>query len=308
MGKESSNHNENISPTDLDIVRFLAEIIQVKENEIHNIKVLKAGMTNRSLEFAYNGKRYIVRVPGVGTEMMINRKQEYTVYQVIKDMKICDDIVYINPENGYKVSEYIENARCCNCNNMIEVAECMKYLREFHKRKLKVGHEFDIFKQIEFYESLRDGVPSEFADYEETKRNVFSLKKYIDTQNIEKVLTHIDAVPDNFLFTENGIRLIDWEYSGMQDPHVDIAMFAVYAMYDREQVEALIDLYFDDDCDFATRKKIYCYIAIAGLLWSNWCEYKKQLGVEFGEYNLKQYRFARDYYLLFKQLENCEES
>ena len=59
-------------------------------------------------------------------------------------------------------------------------------------------------------------------------------------------------MPDNFLFIEkNGeeeIRLIDWEYAGMQDPHVDIAMFAVYAMYDREQVDALIDAYFPEGC------------------------------------------------------------
>ena len=42
------------------------------------------------------------------------------------------------------------------------------------------------------------------------------------------------------------------------------------------------------------RTKIYAYIAVCGLLWSNWCEYKSRLGVEFGEYSLKQYRYAKD--------------
>ena len=41
----------------------------------------------------------------------------------------------------------------------------------------------------------------------------------------EKVLTHIDAVPDNFLFVEKEgreeIRLIDWEYAGMQEGAVN---------------------------------------------------------------------------------------
>jgi len=40
---------------------------------------------------------------------------------------------------------------------------------------------------------------------------------------------------------------------------------------------------------------------VCGLLWSNWCEYKSRLGVEFGEYSLKQYRYAKDYYKLVKQ-------
>ena len=44
------------------------------------------------------------------------------------------------------------------------------------------------------------------------------------------------------------------------------------------------------------RKKIYAYISVCGLLWSNWCEFKRNLGVEFGEYAIRQYRFAKDYY------------
>ena len=108
------------------------------------------------------------------------------------------------------------------------------------------------------------------------------------------------------MFTESGdIRLIDWEYAGMQDPHVDIAMFCIYALYNKQQVDRLINIYFENKCDKETRLKIYCYIAACGLLWSNWCEYKRSLGVEFGEYSLRQYRFAKDYYKYFME-ENIE--
>lgn len=82
----------------------------------------------------------------------------------------------------------------------------------------------------------------------------------------------------------------------MQDPHVDLAMFSIYSFYDREQIDDLIDIYFNGSCDKNTRLKIYCYIAVGGLLWSNWCEYKRTLGVEFGEYSLRQYRYAKEYY------------
>lgn len=92
------------------------------------------------------------------------------------------------------------------------------------------------------------------------------------------------------------LYLIDWEYAGMQDPHVDIAMFCIYSLYDRQQVDELIQMYFDDTCSDEIIIKIYCYIAVCGLLWSNWCEYKRQLGVDFGEYSLRQYRYAKEYY------------
>ena len=61
-----------------------------------------------------------------------------------------------------------------------------KRLRAFHELKLKVDHEFDIFGQIDFYETLWEGTPSIYKDYAKTKENVFSLKTYIDTHVQEK--------------------------------------------------------------------------------------------------------------------------
>ena len=283
-----------------DAIQVIGKALNAKSDEITDITVLKKGMTNRSFLFTCKGKKYIMRIPGEGTDQLINRRQEAAVYHAIAGKNICDDIAYINPENGYKITEFLEGARVCDPTDYEDVKKCMSRLRDFHALKLRVAHEFDIFGQMEFYETLWDGTPSVYKDYEKTKADVWSLKPYIDAHTGEKILTHIDAVPDNFLFVQKDgkeeIRLIDWEYAGMQDPHVDIAMFCIYSLYNKRQVDRLIAAYFTDGCDDATRIKIYCYIAACGLLWSNWCEYKRNLGVEFGEYSLRQYRYAKDYY------------
>lgn len=287
-----------------DAIGIICDALNAKADEITNITVLKKGMTNRSFLFTCKGRKYIMRIPGEGTDRLINRRQEAEVYHTIDGKNICDDIAYINPDNGYKITEFLDGARVCDPLDYNDVKKCMKRLRNFHELKLKVNHTFDIFGQMEFYETLWNGTPSVYKDYEKTKANVLSLKSYIDAHAGEKVLTHIDAVPDNFLFTERegkeDIRLIDWEYAGMQDPHVDVAMFCIYSLYDRQQVDDLIAAYFTEGCDDATKIKIYCYIAACGLLWSNWCEYKRNLGVEFGEYSLRQYRYAKDYYRIVK--------
>ena len=288
-----------------DAIQVICTALGAKPEEVKDITVLKKGMTNRSFLFTCKGKKYIMRIPGEGTDQLINRREEAAVYQTIDGKHICDDIAYINPENGYKITEFLEGARVCDPSNYEDVKRCMKRLRYFHEMKLKVNHEFDIFGQMEFYETLWEGTPSIYKDYEKTKANVLSLKPYIDTHIEEKVLTHIDAVPDNFLFVEKDgkeeIRLIDWEYAGMQDPHVDVAMFCIYSLYNKRQVDRLIAAYFTEGCNDATRIKIYCYIAACGLLWSNWCEYKRNLGVEFGEYSLRQYRYAKDYYRIVQE-------
>lgn len=297
---EDSNHLKS------DAIAIITEALDVKASEIINITVLKKGMTNRSFLFTCRQKKYIMRIPGEGTDQLINRREEAQVYQTIDGKNICDEIIYINPDNGYKITEFLEGSRVCDPNNVVDLKMCMKKLKEFHALNLSVGHEFDIFKQIDFYEKLWNGTSSVYKDYEKTKERVFKLRDYIEAHVEKKCLSHIDAVPDNFLFTESGdIRLIDWEYAGMQDPHIDIAMFCIYALYNKQQVDRLINIYFENKCDKETRLKIYCYIAACGLLWSNWCEYKRSLGVEFGEYSLRQYRFAKDYYKYFME-ENIE--
>ncbi len=302
--------DDNSNNLDTSIISLIAKELRVETKDIQDIVVLKKGMTNRSFRFTVNGNQYIMRIPGEGTDKLIDRKGEYSVYKTIKEIGISDDIVYISAENGYKITKFLDNARVCNPFNAEDVKLCMQKLRDFHNEKLKVEHTFDIYEKINFYENLWEGKPSIFNDYLETKEKIFELKAIIESQPSEWILSHIDAVPDNFLFVDDGIRLIDWEYAGMQDPHVDIAMFAIYAMYDREKVEALIDSYFIEGCSYNIRIKIYCYIAACGLLWSNWCEYKRFCGIEFGEYSLKQYRYAKEYYNIVKKklLNNLDKS
>jgi len=292
---------DNLSGLPREKMRLLTQALHADPEEITLVRALKKGMTNRSFLISCRGEQYILRIPGAGTGRLISRREEAEAYRAVQGRRLCEDVLYLDPDSGYKLSRYIEGARTCDPLSPEDTAACMEKLRAFHQLGLEVGHEFDLFGHIDFYESLWEGRPSAYPDYRHTKENVFRLKPFLDARAGDKVLTHIDAVPDNFLFyrDEQGreeLRLIDWEYAGMQDPHVDIAMFCIYAMYDRGQADRLIGQYFPEGCPAETRVKIYCYIAACGLLWSNWCEYKHSLGIEFGAYSQRQYQYAKDYY------------
>ena len=304
--------DKNSSHLQSDAIAAAAEIIGVGNDEIVDISVLKKGMTNRSFLFSCRNRKYIMRIPGEGTQQLIDRRAEAEVYQSLKGKGICDNVIYMNAENGYKITEFIEGTRVCDPFNPKDLVICMEKLRAFHEQEFGVEREFHIFEQIEFYEALWGGKPSAYQDYETTKERVMRLQSYINAHTDKKVLTHIDAVPDNFLIMEDEkgaceVRIIDWEYAGMQDPHIDIAMFCISSMYEKEQVDNLIDIYFQQNCPDETRVKIYCYIAACGLLWSNWCEYKAILGVKFGEYSQRQYDYAREYYQIVQDILSREE-
>lgn len=267
-----------------DVPQIIESCGFCRAEKVKSLRAMKSGMTNRSYSFCMDDKRYIIRIPGEGTDRLINRKQEHAVYNAISSLGISEDVYYFDPKTGIKIAAYLTDAHVCDSSNWEEVERCLSALKRFHAQKLHVSHSFDLWERLAFYESLWNGAPSVYADYDKTKQTVLSLKGYIDAQPKSIQLCHIDAVPDNFLFVtgkdgSEKIKLTDWEYAGMQDPHLDVAMFIIYAMYDRDSAEKLIDLYFSDGCDKATRLKIYCYIAVSGLVWSNWCEFKRHCGV-----------------------------
>lgn len=283
-------------------VSSVAQILGVNESEIKNISVLKKGAVNCSYTFYCGDDKYVVRVPSYGIEKAAIQLHESAAYNALRQGGFSEETVYINDDTGLKISRYIDGVRGCDPFDEDDVCVCLKKLRQVHEARLRVPHRFDLFENIDYFESLWGGDSSLYTDYEQTKQNVFSLRKYISLHKSEECLTHIDPVPENFLIPLVGgdVHLIDWEYAAMQDPHVDIAMFCLYSLYNREQLDRAIDIYFGGEAPYETRIKIYCYMAVGGLLWSNWCESLHKRGTEFGIYALKQYRYAKEYYRIVK--------
>ncbi len=290
---------------------ILAEMMKVSPEEITQVTPIKNGVNNRTYVFACGSRQYVARFPRSEIKAAPDRRAEEAVYRALQGETSTDRAVAFDPVTGIKIAPYITHNRICDARREEDLCGCMALLRRLHEKGRTVPHTFDLFAEIERFEGLRQGAPSVYADYEQTKAQVLELRPYIDSCPKEWTLTHIDPVSDNFLITEEEIHLIDWEYGAMQDPHLDVAMFCLYALYDRRQVDRTLHAYFPEGCSDAVRLKIYCYIAAAGLLWSNWCEYQQQDGAEFGEYSLRQYRYAKEYSRLahreLKEKELCRK-
>lgn len=291
----------------LHILEVIQSVFNIKNNDIE-LTPLKQGMTNDSFIFSLNNERYIIRVPGINTEKIINRHQEYDVYQAIKDEEFVEPVVYIDRDKGYKISKFIENSHTVNPKDWNEINACLKRLKEFHNQSHRVEHYFDVFEHINYYESLMPNA-SKYEDYKETKKNIESLEPIIENLVKDWTLCHIDAVCDNFLVTENqDVYLIDFEYAAMQDPDLDVAMFIVYSLFNRQEIDRIIDIYFEHQATPLKRYKIYSYIAIVGLLWSNWCEAKQDQELLNSSYAQQQYNYAKTFYqIVFDEARNLPE-
>jgi CTP:phosphocholine cytidylyltransferase-like protein len=291
------------SRTPNTLIKTIGDVFGVKENEIVDIKNLKTGMTNKSFKFLIAGKPYIFRLPGEGTGELINRKQEREVYAAIKNLNISDEVVYFDENTGNKISLYYENARNTSAQNREDIGASMIVMRNIHQSGICVGHTFDIKREICRYLALcneRNAI--RFADNEETYGKMMHLFELAKTINAPKVLCHVDSNPDNIIRLQDGsIKIIDWEYAGMGDPLMDIAMYSIYSYYSKSEMDKLLKVYLQRDPDISEVSRLYIFAALGGYLWALWTEYKQSFGVEFGDYGMKMYRYAKDFYSHLKQ-------
>ncbi len=278
------------------VARRISCMLGISPEMIYNIYDIKAGMTNQSFAFTVDNKKYILRTPCKETKDLINRDHEYSVYKALGMHGVSDEVIYFNTKTGEKITTFIEEAHTLDIHNHNELNLCMQRLKEFHNLHISVSHTFDLRERLVYYESLR-GQVSAYADYDETRQHVLGLLSYIESLPIEYTLCHIDAVCDNFLIDKHcTVYIIDFEYAGMQDPDLDIAMFCVYSGLSRHEVDRIISLYHGCHVSRELVYKIYSYIAIAGLIWSNWCEVKEGLAVRTNRYALSQYNCAKQFY------------
>jgi CTP:phosphocholine cytidylyltransferase-like protein/thiamine kinase-like enzyme len=291
------------SKTPNALIKTIENVFDIKENKIFNIKNLKSGMTNKSFSFSIDDKSYIFRLPGEGTENLINRKQEREVYMAIKNLHISDEVFYFDESNGNKISLFFENARNTNAKDHDDLKDSMEVMRNIHRSGIRVGHNFDIKSEISRYLVLcneRDAI--RFSDNEETYKKIKEIIEVVEAMNISPVLCHVDSNPDNILRLADGsVRVIDWEYAGMGDPIMDISMYSIYSYYSKLDMDELLKIYLQREPVANETARLYIYAALGGYLWALWTEYKQSFGVEFGDYGMKMYRYAKEFYNYYMQ-------
>lgn len=131
-----------------------------------------------------------------------------------------------------------------------------------------------------------------YAGWETIRPKVMALEPFLNTLGVDLKPCHNDALYENFIKATNGkIYLIDWEYSGMNDPMADFAALFIEAEFSTENEDYILGKYFEGDIPEDARVKILCYQILWDYLWAQWTVIKEKKGDDFGSYG--QDRFNR---------------
>lgn len=277
------------NPFDRENLRnYLSDIFPEKDVSEAVITQI-GGMSNKNFRVDFDGKSYVLRVPGNGSEGMVERSNEE--YNAIESCKlgVNPPIRYFDATSGIKLADFIEDAETLNSatiqrhDNMRKIA---KIYQVVHNSRIRLKNEFNIFREIEKYDSLLKRANAEmYEGWESVRPQVMALEDYLNTLGVDLKPCHNDALYENFIKATDGtIYLIDWEYSGMNDPMADFAALFIEAGFEKENEDYILDKYFDGKIPSTAREKILCYEILWDYLWAQWTVIKEAKGDDFGTY------------------------
>lgn len=287
-----------------NLMNYLSDIFpgqDVSSAEIIQI----GGMSNKNFRVNYQDKSYVLRVPGNGSDGMVERSnEEFNAIEGCK-MGVNPEIRYFNAKTGIKLADYVENAETLNSatiqrhDNLRKIAEIYHKIHDAH---IRLKNEFNLFQEIEKYDKLIEKVGAKmYPGWEEFKPKVMRLESYLNAIGIELTPCHDDAVPENFIKAEDGtIYLIDWEYSGMNDPMADFAALFLESEFPEDTQDYFLNKYYNGIIPENIRERILCYEILWDALWAQWTVIKEACGDDFGTYGLDRYTRANTNYKKLK--------
>lgn len=286
----------------MDMEKIVEEKLRLIFNDEHIIfdkSRFAGGLTNYNYIMNINGTEYVIRQPGGMTNLMIDRKIEKVNNAIASELGLNSECFYFDELTGIKVSVYLNNSRnvaFANPSDPSNVKSVSDIMKKIHSSTKHFPNVFDWKVELDKYEHLVDQLKGEFFyDYPALKKQIFDFEER-NVKNTVLVPCHNDTVPENFIVDNSGkTYLVDWEYSGMNDPSWDVAAYIVESKLTEEAILQLLQNYYGELPPREEILKIKCYMMAQDLLWSVWALIRHYSGDDFLDYCYFRYeRFQKN--------------
>lgn len=247
-----------------------------KRNGVQLVKYERiGGLTNKNYKLLMGDDVLVLRLPGRGTGRFINRSHERANHFAAARAGYTPPALYFNQFTGVKVSTFLQDATVLSPltasmpENYLQVATL---LREFHDAPVRFANTFNGFAMTRVYERVaRSRFEPLYAGFKDLQSRIRSLESILKSMTVPMRACHNDLVPENILAVDGRMQLIDWEYSGMNDPAWDIASFLLESEFGPEDIKAFLAVYLPSTADSAEFMfRVQVYEAVQDYLWSLW--------------------------------------
>ncbi|AZV18229.1 LPS biosynthesis choline kinase [Mesorhizobium sp. M7A.F.Ca.CA.001.07.2.1] len=229
------------------------------------------GLTN----LVFKAGDFCLRIPGKGTEEYINRANEAVAAREAAKAGVSPEVLHVDPGTGVMVTRYIAGAETMSPEKFRtrpgSPARAGEAFRKLHDSGAVFPFRFELFAMIDDYlKVLSTKEVALPAGYHDVVRDAESVRSALAAHPLPIVACHCDPLCENFLDTGERMWIVDWEYSGMNDPLWDLGDLSVEGKFDAAQDEEMIRAYFGGEARPAERGRIVIYKAMCDLLWTLW--------------------------------------
>jgi thiamine kinase-like enzyme len=239
------------------------------------IQRLGGGLTNVAYKVTVGGAAYALRLARDGTSDYIDRKAEEHNARVAAEAGVNAEVIFFDARDGTMVTRFVEGVPMSAGDGFGRdpgaPVRAARALKRVHGLGRAFKSRFDVFAAIDGYLGLVRGWRTPLPeDYYEVGQMARAVRLALGKSSAALVPCHNDPWPANLLDADGRIYLIDWEYSGMNDPMWDLANLSVEAGFGPEQDRAMMEAYHGTGFSPALCSRLELYKAMGDLHWSVW--------------------------------------
>ena len=233
------------------------------------------GMTNLVYRVEAPQGDFVVRIPGKGTEDYIDRAVEITNARAAYRAGVSPEVIWADAKSGVMITRTIDGITTMTPDDFKTRAGSPERagaaLAKLHRSGETFEFRFELFSMIEDYLNVLSTKDGDLPDgYHDVVKAAEPVKQVLADNPAELAPCHCDPLCENFLDDGEIMWIVDWEYSGMNDPLWDVGDVSVEAGMDDAQEAELLRGYFGGEPSAAQKGRVVIYKAMCDLLWTLW--------------------------------------
>jgi thiamine kinase-like enzyme len=240
---------------------------------------LSGGLTNTNHLVTVDGERYVVRIPGRSTELLaVDRENERHNAAAAATTGVAPAIVEVLEDLDVMVIEYVDgitmSAATLRTPDMVRrVAAALKRLHT-GPRFLK---DFDMFRLTGFYLSVCDErgvkIPEDFREHVD---DVGAIERSLGVRPLPSMPCHNDLLAENYIDDGERLWIVDFEYSGNNDPTFELGDTAQESAFDADLRAILCEAYFGEATP-ALLARMDLQAVMADVGWTLWAAIQAEI-------------------------------
>lgn len=261
-----------------------------------SIQPLSGGLTNSNYRVVVDETPYFIRVPGESTELLaIDRKNEYYNSKAAAEAGVAPPVLYHLTEYDVMVLKFLEG-RTMSSDSLNESGMPTRMAQSI--RKLHAGprffSDFNMFRLTEYYLKIcRERKIKVPEGYLERMPLVAQIEKALSVHLLPTVPCNNDLLAENYIDDGKQLWLIDYEYSGNNDPCFELGNTCQEMQFDDAQINELCVAYFGEaTADKIARMKLNMIMSDVG--WGLWAAIQAEIStIDFDFWGWAIERWAR---------------